>query len=426
MRAHIWRLFLSIALCFSQEPAQADEQAGKNYVALPITTEYQRAQLGGGTAAYVQINTSAIAYDGRIDAAAFDSASFRGELAKLARGSKGSLMLYFRISGTNDKAPEMLLLEAAVKQICRDAGYKQIGIGHAYTWEDWKKELALVENTEGSNDAEERPVSSELVRVFPIRTRLSRFLTHDADCVVEIQRPIIGQESALSEELEASIASGIDQLQLARKRRMLLKVRSTKAGRPVVERLSARNLDRLSEADRFARRLGFESCIVSDSPQGGAPELLVGQTAPDFTLASLEGEQIRLQDFIRGKVALVTFWGVACGPCCQEAPHLSAAFEKYKDAGFTVVAVNAYDESKEAVSNFAGKEKLTHPIALMGQQIAEEKYAVGAYPTSFWVDHSGTIVDYTVDFKPGEEKRILKRIELMLRDRNEAIRSKAN
>jgi len=56
--------------------------------------------------------------------------------------------------------------------------------------------------------------------------------------------------------------------------------------------------------------------------------LLVGQTAPDFTLESMDGAKIRLVDAVRNKVALVTFWGVACGPCRQETPHLSALYEK--------------------------------------------------------------------------------------------------
>ena len=62
----------------------------------------------------------------------------------LAAILKGALMLYFRISGTNDKAPEAILLEAAIKQICRDAGFKQVRIGHMYTGDDWKEQLALV------------------------------------------------------------------------------------------------------------------------------------------------------------------------------------------------------------------------------------------------------------------------------------------
>ena len=217
-------------------------------------------------------------------------------------------------------------------------------------------------------------MDSELVRVFPIRTRLSRFLTNDADCVVAIRRPIVGQESALSEEIvrvhrevRCAIAVGAQAAYVAERHDA-----RKRAGR-LSNDSTARNGNQPTEADRFARKLGFETCNVQNSPCGGAPELLVGQPAPDFTLAALEGEPIHLQDFIRGKVAIVAFWGVACGPCCREAPHLSAAFEKYKDAGFTVVAVNAYNESKETIGDFARQEKLTHPIALMGQQTAEDQ-----------------------------------------------------
>ena len=99
------------------------------------------------------------------------------------------------------KSPEAILLEAATKQICRDAGFKQVRIGHMYTGDDWKQQLALVSGGEAADDAaDERPINSDLVGVFPIRTRLSRFLTNDMDCVVSLRRPIVGQPSALSEE----------------------------------------------------------------------------------------------------------------------------------------------------------------------------------------------------------------------------------
>jgi hypothetical protein len=93
-------------------------------------------------------------------------------------------------------------------------------------------------------------------------------------------------------------------------------------------------------------------------------------------------------------------------------------YEKYKDAGLAVVAVNAYDESEEAVAEFAEQQKLAYTIALMGRTVAEKTYAVGAYPTSFWVDHSGTIVDYVVGFDPGDEVRMAAKIERLLQARD--------
>ena len=97
---------------------------------------------------------------------------------------------------------------------------------------------------------------------------------------------------------------------------------------------------------------------------------------------------------------------------------MTALFEKYKDEGFVVVGVNGYDESKEVVSNYLRDEGLTHPVVLMGGSVAGEKYHVRGYPTSYWVDHEGNIVDREVGFGAGNEKHMMERIDQLLAARN--------
>jgi hypothetical protein len=85
--------------------------------------------------------------------------------------------------------------------------------------------------------------------------------------------------------------------------------------------------------------------------------------------------------------------------------------EKY-GADFAIVAVNAYTEDRDLVSKFATDEKLTHPIVIGGQSVAE-LYHVAAYPTTFWIDRNGTVVDYEIDFdSPAAlERRIQTRLQ---------------
>lgn len=141
---------------------------------------------------------------------------------------------------------------------------------------------------------------------------------------------------------------------------------------------------------------------------------LVGNEAPDFTLESLEGEKVPFRKATKGKVVLLSFWAKGCGPCRREAPYLSKLQEEFGEKGFTVMAVNGWDESKKVVSRFVKRGNLKQPILLMGGSVAQEQYSVPGFPASFWIDHKGKIVHREVGFRPEDFPAMRKRAAEML------------
>ena len=103
-----------------------------------------------------------------------------------------------------------------------------------------------------------------------------------------------------------------------------------------------------------------------------------------------------MHELIQGRVAVIAFWEINCGPCRVEASCLSALYNRYRDKGLAVIAVNDCD-GKEDIERFVRSKRLTHPIALMGKKVAQA-YTVGSHPVTYLVDHTGAIVDYRLDF----------------------------
>lgn len=114
-----------------------------------------------------------------------------------------------------------------------------------------------------------------------------------------------------------------------------------------------------------------------------------GAPAPKFTAVTVDGEQISLDDF-RGKVVILNFWATWCAPCREEMPALEARYERYKDQGLVVLAID-FDEPAEDVRAFKDALGLTFPVLLDPGATVQQLYRVRGYPTSFFVGRDGTI-----------------------------------
>lgn len=112
--------------------------------------------------------------------------------------------------------------------------------------------------------------------------------------------------------------------------------------------------------------------------------------APEFALKDADGKEHKLSDF-KGKVVLLNFWATWCGPCKIEMPWFVDFQRKYKDQGFSVLAVSLDDEGWEVVRPFAEDLKLNFPVLLGNDAMADEFGGVVALPTTFLIDKEGKI-----------------------------------
>jgi len=121
----------------------------------------------------------------------------------------------------------------------------------------------------------------------------------------------------------------------------------------------------------------------------------IGSQAIDFVQETPEGKTVKLSDF-KGKYVLVDFWASWCGPCREENPNVIAAYNKYKDKGFTVVGVSLDNPGKkDAWVKAIADDKLTWTQVsdLKGwNNVAALQYGVRSIPDNFLIDPTGKII----------------------------------
>jgi cytochrome c biogenesis protein CcmG, thiol:disulfide interchange protein DsbE len=121
-----------------------------------------------------------------------------------------------------------------------------------------------------------------------------------------------------------------------------------------------------------------------------------GEPAPDFTLATLNGETVRLSD-LRGRPVVVNFWASWCNPCREEFPLLADALDEHGDRDLAVVGVTYRDiesDSRAFVEEFGA----TWPQAVDEDAEVARAYGVRAIPQTFFVARDGRIADRIFGF----------------------------
>ena len=116
----------------------------------------------------------------------------------------------------------------------------------------------------------------------------------------------------------------------------------------------------------------------------------VNYAAPELTLSDIQDVPHSLADY-RGQVVLVNLWATWCPPCKEEMPALEAFYNKHKEQGFVVVAINDGDPTKD-VLQFVKDYNLTFPVWLDPTYIAtEQAFKSINLPTSYVIDRNGIV-----------------------------------
>ena len=149
----------------------------------------------------------------------------------------------------------------------------------------------------------------------------------------------------------------------------------------------AATAQQLLELDK-TQRTGEISSSPEVSPRTSRNQF-VNQSAPDFRVMDIRGEELTLEQY-RGQVVLLDFWATWCGPCIAEMPNVKLAYAKHRDRKFQIIGISL-DSSIAPLEAYIQKEGIEWRQYLDSTGQIGSLYGVRAIPSTFLIDGAGIV-----------------------------------
>lgn len=112
--------------------------------------------------------------------------------------------------------------------------------------------------------------------------------------------------------------------------------------------------------------------------------------APDFTLTDQRGISWRLSQH-RGKVVVMNFWSVTCGPCVEEMPTFETLAQVFRGRNDVELVTVSVDAGWEAVRPVMPANSHLRVLFDRDRSVVRGKYGTRLFPETWIIDGEGII-----------------------------------
>ncbi|MDR0323140.1 MAG: TlpA family protein disulfide reductase [Treponema sp.] len=137
-----------------------------------------------------------------------------------------------------------------------------------------------------------------------------------------------------------------------------------------------------------------------------------GAAINDFTLRRLDGRNFTLSQQ-RGKVVFLNFWATWCPPCHQEMPSMEALYQRLKNRGLEMAAVNL-GESRNDVYSYMTRNNLSFPALIDTRQVTVSMYGIRSIPTTYIIDRRGLVIARFIGSTDWNSSQVVSAFETLL------------
>jgi peroxiredoxin len=149
--------------------------------------------------------------------------------------------------------------------------------------------------------------------------------------------------------------------------------------------------------------------FVSGTSLGKTYPLGERKKAGDFTGELLNGGTLSLSQ-LAGRVVVINFWAVWCGPCKTETPAFDSVYRAYRAKGVSFVGVDTKDQRSQAQA-FVKDNRISYPMIF--DEPGETALALGkipalALPFTVLIDKHGRVAAvYLERLQPADLQPVL-------------------